>query len=170
MSQFSCLGRMGRSYSRPLPIFPKQVFLSGGSESYLQPWLSNELIPLPGHSRGTHHAQYWLSSGDNQLCLPTSQYPASRYSHQPLWPDGAGRHNPQWVGLTQLLVWVWANQPLVLAKFLIWKPESDRSEPQWVPWVHHQLGSADKQSHWLRLPLEHCWYELSLPMPVCWLL
>lgn len=66
---------------------------------------SYESIPLPEHSRGTHHTSYWLHSGGNQLLLPASQLRCCCANQLPctlacpLCAGRARRPSPQQVGL-----------------------------------------------------------------------
>lgn len=61
---------IGEDPSQAILSFPNRFSKGEGLVATLS--LGFELITLPMHSRGTLHTQYWLCSGSNQLCLPTS--------------------------------------------------------------------------------------------------
>ena len=70
LSQLPCLGKRGRSCSSLL-CFPNRFSVWEGLGATLSH--GYELTPLPMQSKGIFHAWYWFCSGDDQLCLLTSQ-------------------------------------------------------------------------------------------------
>ena len=154
VSQLLCLGSKGRGLLQATLNFPNRVSGWEGLGSTLSH--GYKLILLPTHSRGTLHAQYWFCSEGNQFCLPAClsarallSCTASRYFHYPL--------DHMWLGVTlhsrcgcDSAPWLRVGKPGSRADktpyLRIWISQIC-TPPSSLVRVHHQLGSADEQSH-----------------------
>ena len=126
-------GRKGRGLLQATFSFSSRLPVLEGHRATL--FLGYKLIPLPLHSIRSLHAQYWLCSGGDQLCLPSSLF-------QCCWAALLVRRDQKtfftWVMLwLSNFSWVWANWTLGPAKLVIWGFKSSRSAPCRVSWSEH---------------------------------